>query len=161
MRTIKQPFAENGIIVSKASIKAGDEIALSYSGLLAQNGADELYVHVGYGEAWEEKEFIPMEHQDGAFHAGIRVKQAGTLNVAFKDSAENWDNNSAQNYSFLVTKKSTTTRVVVADEEAEKPVKITRTAKAARKAPVEEKMAAKVVTKKASTRKSGTIIIEK
>lgn len=101
-----QPYEDNGVIVSKGSISVGDEITLSYSGLLVANGADKVYAHVGFGDAWMDKTFIPMAWEDGTFKATLKVTQSDILNVTFKDSADNWDNNSLQNYSFKVAKKA-------------------------------------------------------
>ena len=48
-------------------------------------------------------------HTDGkdndVFKATIRIDHPDDLNVAFKDSGDNWDNNSMANYSFKVSKR--------------------------------------------------------
>lgn len=101
-----QPFEENGVTISKSTIYAGDEITVTYSGMLASNGAVEIYAHVGYGDEWEQKSFIPMANNNGVFSCNLNVLMPGTLNMCFKDNADNWDNNSQNNYSFKVAKKA-------------------------------------------------------
>ena len=85
MARAKQLYEENGVQVSKSSIRVGDEITLSYNGLLVQCGAESVYAHIGYGESWQDKEFIPMERCDDVFKAKIKVTHPDSLN-AFKDS---------------------------------------------------------------------------
>ena len=95
----------NGVEISKAQLGIGDEVILSYSGLLAKSGADIVYAHIGYGEKWKDKAFIPMEKQSDVFKAIIKIDRSDDLNIAFKDGGDNWDNNSLANYSFRVKKK--------------------------------------------------------
>jgi len=95
-------------------------VTLYYKGLLAQSGADAIFAHIGYGENWEDKTFIPMQKENDVFKATIKINHADDLNIAFKDSGDNWDNNSWANYSFKVTKKAKPAKVVTAEEKAEK-----------------------------------------
>nr|WP_010248199.1 carbohydrate-binding protein [Acetivibrio cellulolyticus] len=106
MSKTKQLYEDNGVELSKSTISVGDEITLLYSGLLAQSGADSIYAHIGYGDNWEGKEFIPMEKMEDKFKATIKVNLSDKLNVAFKDGVDNWDNNSQLNYSFNVAKRA-------------------------------------------------------
>lgn len=103
MAKTKQMYEENGVEISKTTISVGDEVTLSYKGLLAQSGAETIYAHIGYGDEWEDKEFIPMEKNNDLFRVKISVSHPDKLNIAFKDSVDNWDNNSQQNYSFYVS----------------------------------------------------------
>jgi hypothetical protein len=103
-----QMYQSNGISVSKTSIVAGDELTLSYTGLLADRGAESIYAHIGYGDTWEDKDFIPMKRSGNVFKTSIKVKRTGSLNVCFKDSTDNWDNNSNNNYTFTVAPKTAT-----------------------------------------------------
>lgn len=106
MARTKQLYEDNGVELSKATISVGDEVTLVYRGLLAKSGADSVYAHIGYGENWDGKELIPMEKMEDVFKATIKVNLSDKLNIAFKDSVDNWDNNSQQNYSFSVSQKS-------------------------------------------------------
>lgn len=105
MAVKNQPYEENGVLTSKASLNAGDEISLTYKGLLVECGADKVFAYVGYGEDWNEKAFIPMAYDGSQFKAELKLTVAGVLNVAFKDSADNWDNNNGVNYTFKVGAK--------------------------------------------------------
>lgn len=95
-------YTGNGIELSEEKIHAGEKCTLNYSGILAGAGADRIYVHYGYEDTWDQNEYAEMAYNDGMYTAKIVLKMPGTLNVCFKDSANNWDNNSYKNYSFKV-----------------------------------------------------------
>ncbi|HHX18456.1 MAG TPA: carbohydrate-binding protein [Clostridium sp.] len=158
MARTKQLYEGNGVQVSKSSIRVGDEITLSYSGLLVQCGAESVYAHIGYGENWEEKEFIPMEKCDDVFKAKIKVTHPDNLNVAFKDSGDNWDNNSLSNYSFKVSEKATRTSQKASSTEkkatstGKKATSTGKKATSAKKTTTEK--AAKKTTTKTTTKKT-------
>ena len=98
-------FEENGVILNKKIIREGSSVELEYNGLLAKSGAKEVYAHLGYNEKWDGISDIPMEYTEGSFKAEIELASPGTLNIAFVDKANNWDNNSGDNYSFKVYDK--------------------------------------------------------
>lgn len=148
MARSKQLYEDNGVEISKATISAGDEVTLKYSGLLARNGADMVYAHIGYGDDWQEKAFIPMENDNGVFRTTIKVSAYDSLNIAFKDSGENWDNNSYENYSFKVSRKP---------EKSETSKTSRKSATAAGKSTATEKKAsAKSTAKKETAEKKAT-----
>jgi hypothetical protein len=98
-------YADKGIELSKEKLHSGEKCTLNYRGILAESGADRIYVHYGYGDTWDEREYAEMAYTSGIYTAEIGLKMPGTLNVCFKDSANNWDNNSYKDYSFKVQMK--------------------------------------------------------
>lgn len=153
MARTKQLYEDNGVEISKATINVGDEVTLMYSGLLAQSGADSVYAHIGYGDNWEGKQFIPMEKEEDAFKATIKVDQSDKLNVAFKDSVDNWDNNSYQNYSFSVSKRASRSS---ATSTAKKTATKTRTSGAKSTSDTKSKTAKSAKTTKTTAKKATT-----
>lgn len=95
-----QRYQSNGVILSKVSDTTA---ALKYDGLLAKAGADDVYSVVGYGSNsnWENVQTIRMNRFGNSFHADIPTMHGMNINVAFKDSADNWDNNNGMNYTFI------------------------------------------------------------
>lgn len=95
-----QRYQSNGVSLSKVS---DHTVALKYDGLLAKSGADDVYSVIGYGSNsnWENVQTIRMNRFGNSFHADIPAMHGMNINVAFKDSAENWDNNSGMNYTFI------------------------------------------------------------
>ena len=81
-----------------------DKIKINYSGLLAESGAEEVYLHAGIGNQhdWEATRDIVMqpEETENIWSAELEVNQADAVNFCFKDSADNWDNNSGHNWSY-------------------------------------------------------------
>ncbi|HEY5586196.1 MAG TPA: carbohydrate-binding protein [Ruminiclostridium sp.] len=104
---VKEFYENNGILVSPKEMYSGDKVKLSYTGLLAQAGAESIFLHVGFGDKWENSLLIPMNFEQGIFSAELDVIDNKSFGVCFKDSAENWDNNSGENYVFKVSTKST------------------------------------------------------
>jgi hypothetical protein len=93
-------YERNGIVIDPAPPRTYGSVKVSYNGLLAKSGAAELYVHTGFGEKWNDIHDYQMSKTANGFEAKISVHSADTLNIAFKDCANNWDNNSGRNYSF-------------------------------------------------------------
>lgn len=74
-----------------------------YSGILAKNGAKEIYVIIGYGDNlnWENVQEYPMHKlSNEKYELIFPVTRSGEINMAFKDCADNWDNNSGRNFTF-------------------------------------------------------------
>lgn len=92
-------YTSNGILTSVE----GDRLKLKYSGLLSKSGAPEVYAVVSYGDnrQWDRENYYRMNNNGrGTFEVSLPVTDNMDINVAFKDGANNWDNNSGKNYSF-------------------------------------------------------------
>jgi hypothetical protein len=112
-----QPYADNGIKLSKLTLSVGDQLEITYKGLLSNGGADEILLYGGYGEEWNEKILIPMTKDDEYFKVKFKLEYEGVFHFTFKDPANNWDNNSGENYSLKVG-KSRKTRAKTATKKA-------------------------------------------
>ncbi|MDR3561703.1 MAG: carbohydrate-binding protein [Negativicutes bacterium] len=97
-----QQYAGNGVALSPAVPAKGETARVVYKGLLADSGADRVYVHVGFGDDWKKTADYRMIRTEQGFEAAIPVTTANTMNLCFKDNANNWDNNAGDNYSFHV-----------------------------------------------------------
>lgn len=78
-------------------------LKIIYNGTLAASSSNAIYAVVGYGDNmnWEGTEYLQMQKTaQGNCELLTMRKKPGNVNVAFKDSANNWDNNSGQNYIF-------------------------------------------------------------
>ncbi|MFA7634652.1 MAG: carbohydrate-binding protein [Bacillota bacterium] len=103
--TQKDTYLTGGVSVSPMPITAGEEVTVKYNGLLAEAGADSMYLHAGFGAAgaWHSVLDIPMsQEKPGVWRATIPLDPGETsrLNFCFKDRASNWDNNYGLNWSF-------------------------------------------------------------
>lgn len=101
----KDTYITGGVSVSPLPITAGEEVTVKYNGLLAEAGADSLYLHAGFGTVgnWHSVLDLPMsQEKPGVWKATVSLEPTETsrFNFCFKDRAENWDNNYGLNWSF-------------------------------------------------------------
>ncbi|MGI6037116.1 MAG: carbohydrate binding domain-containing protein [Limnochordia bacterium] len=96
--------AEGGISLTPTRLVSGDSIAIKYDGLLNKSGADQIYLHCGYGPGpWTRIRDIRMfKGSDGKWHSNVVVERGGTLEFCFRDNADNWDNNHGRNWSYTI-----------------------------------------------------------
>lgn len=95
-------YLANGVIVTPANPETYEHVTIVYNGLLSKAGATELYAHVGFGPDWQGNQDLRMIKTKSGYEATITAANAESLNVAFKDRLENWDNNSGSNYVFNI-----------------------------------------------------------
>lgn len=77
----------------------GNQINITYNGLLSKSGADQVFIHCGYGDPnnWREVSTLNMERTPKGWEKNVPMKDH-TLIFCFKDSANNWDNNNGFNW---------------------------------------------------------------
>jgi hypothetical protein len=95
-------YSANGVRITPAIPSKGENVKIIYDGLLSKSGALEIYAHVGFGDQWENKANYKMTKEKERFEVTIPASSAKSLNICFKDNANNWDNNSGNNYSFSI-----------------------------------------------------------
>ena len=98
-------YSENGLVADHIENKDKNKLSLNYDGLLFKSGADIVYVHYGYGAKWTNKDTLAMKKTKTGFKIDIPLAKTGTINMAFKDNSENWDNNNGSDYSFSLRAK--------------------------------------------------------
>ena len=93
-------YGKNGILTDHELVRNGDNLKIIYDGLLAQSGAEHVYLHIGEGEWFFNEQYVKMNRvEDKKFEADVHVQPTGeTVNFCFKDCANNWDNNHGNNY---------------------------------------------------------------
>lgn len=77
-----------------------DEVNIAYNGLLAKSGADQVYLHFGFGDPkrWSTVNTVSMDRTPRGWEKTLRM-QNNLMNFCFKDSANNWDNNNGFNWT--------------------------------------------------------------
>ncbi len=93
-----------GVNVYPTPITLGDHITVVYEGLLHNSGAEEIYLHMGYGphEKWHDVRELKMKRTGRGWEQTFEVKDPTRLNLCFRDNAYNWDNNSGHNWSYEI-----------------------------------------------------------
>lgn len=95
---------DGGVTVAPVPVILSEDITVQYRGLLAQSGAQQLYLHMGYGNdnQWQFVSDLPMEKTGSAWETTFEVKDDSRLHFCFKDDADHWDTNSGTNWSLKV-----------------------------------------------------------
>ena len=99
----KNKYSRYGVYCHPGIVEKGEMVNLTYEGILSQHGADRIFACIGYGPntKWSNVSLIEMKRTGtNRFESTFKVTNKGNLNVAFKDSADHWDNNNGQNYVF-------------------------------------------------------------
>lgn len=97
--SVDDSYTENGIFLKGAQ----DVFRLTYSGILAKDGAKDIYAVVGQEEngKWKDVKYYPMHKADEqTYEVLFPVRSLQNINLAFKDGADHWDNNSGRNYTY-------------------------------------------------------------
>ena len=77
-------------------------VKISYSGKFFQDNSEEVYIHYGFGENWEELHDVKMERSELGFQTEIELIKSDTFRFCFKNEKEEWDNNDGENYIFPI-----------------------------------------------------------
>lgn len=80
-----------------------NDVAIIYNGLLTKSGATQVYLHTGFGDRWKNVYDHRMEPTQAGWEKTIQM-EGNNLSFCFKDSANNWDNNNGQNWSFTLSR---------------------------------------------------------
>ncbi|MGI6065645.1 MAG: carbohydrate-binding protein [Bacillota bacterium] len=104
LRLMREAEFPGGVVVDPTPITAGAKVTVLYYGLLAESGADEVYLHTGYGPVnhWEDVYEYKMGRTTRGFEKTFNVNDPSRLNFCFRDSIGNWDNNGGNNWSFEI-----------------------------------------------------------
>lgn len=96
-------YISNGVTIIPSTPGVGENVKLIYDGILAKSGARHVYAHIGYGSNWSSTNDFQMNKTGTGFEAAFNLPKTDTVNVCFKDCANNWDNNSGMNYVFDIS----------------------------------------------------------
>ncbi len=96
MELTKNIFFNTDKLVANTTVK------ISYTGKLFQEKAEEVFIHYGFGNSWENLSDVQMEKTELGFQAEIVLSDSDSFNFCFNDGNETWDNNNGQNYSFSI-----------------------------------------------------------
>lgn len=99
MELTKNIFFNTDKLVENSKIK------ISYTGTLFQNASNEVSIHYGFGNNWDNVNDVKMEKTELGFQAEIDLISSETFNFCFHNENNEWDNNSGNNYIFAIEKK--------------------------------------------------------
>ena len=96
MELTKNIFFNTDKLVENSTVK------ISYTGRFFQDDSKDVYIHFGFGNAWENLQEIKMEKTELGFQAEIDLIGTETFNFCLKNEKNEWDNNDGQNYIFPI-----------------------------------------------------------
>ena len=83
----------------------GTNVKISYTGRLFEENSESVFLHYGFGPQWDNVNEVQMLKTELGFQAEIELLSADSLNLCFRNSNNEWDNNNNQNYTFTIEKK--------------------------------------------------------
>ena len=98
MELVKNIFFNTDKLIENTTVK------ISYTGKLFQENDEEVFVHYGFGNNWNNLNEIQMERTELGFQAEMELTSDETLNLCFRNANNEWDNNDGQNYIFPIEK---------------------------------------------------------
>ena len=98
MELIKNIFFNTDKLVENSKVK------ISYTGKLFEENKGNVYLHYGYGLNWDNISDVEMIRTELGYQAEIELTNADSLNLCFRNSNNEWDNNNGKNYSFPIEK---------------------------------------------------------
>ena len=93
------------IFFNTDKIIEGSKVKISYVGYLFQIGSEETYLHYGFGMNWDNVSEVKMEKTELGFQCEIDILESDSLNLCFRNGANEWDNNFGQNFTFDIEKQ--------------------------------------------------------
>lgn len=97
MELVKNIFFNTDKLTPHSTIK------ISYTGKLFQNPeSQEVYLHYGFGENWEDVTDVKMEKSELGFQTEIELPENDSFSFCLKNDKDEWDNNDGQNYVFPI-----------------------------------------------------------
>lgn len=99
MELVKNIFFNTDKLIENSVVK------ISYTGDLFQNGSEDVFIHYGFGSNWDNLNEIKMVKSELGFQAELELLSNDTLNLCFRNSNNEWDNNNGQNYVFPIEKE--------------------------------------------------------
>ena len=111
MELVKNIFFNTDKLIENSKVK------ISYTGKFFQDNSDEVFIHYGFGNNWDNLNEIKMEKSDLGFQVEIDLLSNDSLNLCFRNSTNEWDNNDGQNYVFPIEKAELS--LIVKEENTE------------------------------------------
>ena len=94
MELLKNIFFNTDKLVQNSTVK------ISYTGKFFEDNSEEVFIHYGFGELWDNLSEIKMDKTELGFQTEITLLESDTFNFCFRNEKNEWDNNNSQNYIF-------------------------------------------------------------
>ena len=109
MELVKNIFFNTDKLIENTSVK------ISYTGKFFQDNSEEVFLHYGFGQNWDNLNDKKKKKTELGFQAEVFLEAEGTFNFCLKNENGEWDNNEGNNYIFNIEKQPT--ELMVLDDE--------------------------------------------
>lgn len=120
MELVKNIFFNTDKLIENSIVK------LSYTGKLFQNNSEEVFIHYGFGDNWDNVTELPMIKTELGFQIEFQLISSDKLNICFRNSNNEWDNNNYNNYIFQID-EAPVSLAVVENNSLETPRRLRKT----------------------------------
>ena len=103
------------------------KVKISYTGTFFENGSEEVFIHYGFGNYWDNVSEIKMEKTELGFQAEIELIESDTFNFCFRNEKNEWDNNNYENYIFELEPQCTDLVIQDIDSSLDRPNRLRKT----------------------------------
>lgn len=94
MELLKNIFFNTDKLIQNSTVK------ISYTGKFFEDNSEEVFIHYGFGDNWDNLSEIKMEKTELGFQTEITLLESNTFNFCFRNGNNEWDNNNFNNYVF-------------------------------------------------------------
>ncbi len=96
MELVKNIFFNTDKLTPNSTVK------ISYTGKFFQDSSEEVFLHYGFGNSWNNLTDVKMEKTELGFQTEIELIEDDSLCFCLKNGNDEWDNNNGQNYVFPI-----------------------------------------------------------
>lgn len=100
------------IFFNTDKLTCNTRVKISYTGKFFQNDSEEVKIHYGFGNNWENLSELSMRKTDLGFQIEVDLLESDTFNFCLKNENGQWDNNNGENYIFTIEHPDTSLTVI-------------------------------------------------
>ena len=121
MELVRNIFFNTDKLIQNTTVK------ISYTGKFFEENAEEVFIHYGFGQNWDNLNEIKMDKTELGFQTEIVLLENDTFNFCFRNNNNEWDNNDTANYVFELEKPIMDLVVSNIDYALDRPNKLRKT----------------------------------
>ncbi len=106
MELVKNIFFNTDKLTTNTRVK------ISYTGKFFQDDSEEVKIHYGFGNNWENLSELSMRKTDLGFQIEVDLLDSDTFNFCLKNEKGQWDNNFGENYIFSIEHPDTSLTII-------------------------------------------------
>lgn len=100
------------IFFNTDKLTANTKVKISYTGKFFQDDSEEVKIHYGFGNNWENLSELSMRKTDLGFQIEVDLFDSDTFRFCLKNEKDEWDNNNGENYIFEIEHPDTSLAII-------------------------------------------------